>query len=188
MTECLSLMELSCALVPTYLSTLGRRSQERFRLRRQSMWPWPRVLRKTIFMRYLSSFILRARDVACTTLKKDNQGATRLKKTPVSTPNRKHVDVRHHFLRKRDANGEFEVADVWSALHHAAFLTKDFQTEAFRFYCNFEMNLWRFIYFIFYFYSWVLRYGVIETKSSYVFRIWRTSLDVLIRQFTRLTR
>ena len=32
-----------CALVPVYRSTLERRNPLRFRLRRQSMWRWPRV-------------------------------------------------------------------------------------------------------------------------------------------------
>ena len=72
----------------------------------------------------------RARDDGCTTVKEDNQGAIHLTKTPVTTPNRKHINVRHHFLRERDAGGEFEVVDVLSALHHADFLTTPFQTEA----------------------------------------------------------
>lgn len=116
MTEYLSLMELSCPLVLTYLSTLGRRNQVRSRLRRQSMWPWSRVFRKTIFMRYLSSFIFPARDVRYHTVKEVNRGAIHLAKILVTTSNSKHINIRHRFLR-----------DVWSALHHADFFTKPFQ-------------------------------------------------------------
>lgn len=98
--------------------------------------------RETIFMRYLWSFIFPDRDVGCTTVKEDNQGAIHLAKNPVTTPNSKHIDVRHHFLRERVANGEFEVVHVASTLQHADFLTKPLHTEAFRFHRNFVMNLW----------------------------------------------
>ena len=52
--------------------------------------------REAIFMRYLLSFIFLDRDVGCTTVKEDNQGAIHLAKNPVTTPNSKHIDVRHH--------------------------------------------------------------------------------------------
>ena len=75
-------------------------------------------------------------------MKEDNQGAIHLAKNSVTTPNSKHIHVRHHFLRERVANGEFEVVHVSSALQHADFLTKPLHTEAFRFHRNFVMNLW----------------------------------------------
>ena len=53
------------------------------------------------------------------------------------TPNSKHIDVRHHFLRERVALGEFEVVDVSSALQHTDFLMKPLHTEAIRFQNNF---------------------------------------------------
>ena len=72
--------------------------------------------RKTIFMRYLSSFIFPARDVRYHTVKEVNRGAIHLAKILVTTSNSKHINIRHRFLR-----------DVWSALHHADFFTKPFQ-------------------------------------------------------------
>ena len=54
--------------------------------------------RETIFMLYLGGFIFPDRDVGCTTVKKDNQGAIHWAKKNVNTPNGKHVDVRRHFF------------------------------------------------------------------------------------------
>ena len=96
--------------------------------------------RETIFMWHLWSFIFPDRDVGCTTVKEDNQGAIYLPIKLVTTPNSKHIDVRHQLLRERVANGEFEVVHVSSALLHADFITKPLHTEAFRF-RNFVMNL-----------------------------------------------
>ena len=39
--------------------------------------------------------------------KEDNKGAIYLANNPVTTPNSKHIDVRHHFFRQRVADGEF---------------------------------------------------------------------------------
>ena len=81
-------------------------------------------LHQMISMRYLWSFIFPDRDVECTLAKKYNPEAIHMAKYHVTTPIRKHVDVRHHFPRERLANGEFEVIHVWSALHHVDFLTR----------------------------------------------------------------
>ena len=99
------------------------------------------VFRVMIFIWYLWSFIFPDRDVGCTTVKEDNQGTTHLAKKIVTTQNSKHIDVRHHYRRKRVANGEFEVIHVSSALQHADFLTKPLHTKAFRFHRNFVNNL-----------------------------------------------
>ena len=99
-------------------------------------------IRETIFMRYVWSFIFLDRDVGCTTVKEVNIGAIHLAKNPVTTPNSKHIDIRHHFLRERVANGEFNIVHVSSGEQHADFLTKALDTEAFRLHRNFVMNLW----------------------------------------------
>ena len=51
-------------------------------------------------------------------------GAIHLAKNPATTPNSKHIDIHHHFIRERVANGEFKVVYVPSEEQHADFLTK----------------------------------------------------------------
>ena len=99
-------------------------------------------IRETIFIRYAWSFIFPDRDVGCTTVKEDNKGAIYLANNPVTTPNSKHINVRHHFLRERVANGEFQIVRVPSEEHNADFLTIPLDTEAFPFHRNFVMNFW----------------------------------------------
>ena len=94
-------------------------------------------IRETNFMRHVWSFIFPDRDVGCTTVKEDNKGAIYSANNPVTTPNSNHIDVRHHFLRERVANGEFQIVHVPSEDQHADFLTKPLDTQAFRFHRNF---------------------------------------------------
>ena len=73
--------------------------------------------KEAIFLRYIWSFIFPDRDVGCTTIFEDNVGALHLANNPATTPNSKHIiDIRHHFLRERTANGEFQVVHVRSDL------------------------------------------------------------------------
>ena len=76
-------------------------------------------IRETIFMRYVRSLIFPDRYVGYTTVKEDNKGAIYLPNKPVTTPNRKHIDVRHHSLREHVANGEFQIVHVPSEEQHA---------------------------------------------------------------------
>ena len=76
------------------------------------------------FLRYIWSFILPDREVGCTLVKEDNVGVIHLAKNPATTPNLKHIDIRHHFIRERVANGEFKVVYVPSEEQHADCLTK----------------------------------------------------------------
>ena len=163
-TESLSLVELSCALVPAYRSNAqihyafvygGKVCGDGHAFSRDDFHP------------QLSSFILPDRDVGCTTVKEDKQRAIHFGKKPVTTPNSKHIDVPHHFLRERVANREFEVVHASSALQHADFLTKPLHKEANPFHRNFAMNLWWFLYSVVLIFSPVLGYWVIETENSY---------------------
>jgi len=97
--------------------------------------------KETIFLRYVWSFIFPDRDVGCTTVNEDNVGALHLANNPATTPNSKHIDIRHHFIRERVANGEFRVVHVRSELQHADFLTKPLHREAFCTHRNFVMNI-----------------------------------------------
>ena len=95
-------------------------------------------IKETIFLRYIWSFIFPDRDVGCTLVKEDNVGAIHLAKNPATTPNSKHIDIRHHFIRERVANGEFKVVYVPSEEQHADFLTKSLHQGTFR---NVVMNI-----------------------------------------------
>ena len=68
-------------------------------------------------------------------------GAIHLAKNPATTPNSKHIDIRHHFVRERVANGEFKVVYVPSEEQHADFLTKPLHQGAFEVHRNFVMNI-----------------------------------------------
>ena len=98
-------------------------------------------IKRRFFLRYFWSFIFPDRDVGCTLVKKDDVGAIHLAKNPVTTPNLKHIDIRHHFIRERVANGEFKVVCVLSEEQHADFLTKSLHQGAFEVHRNFVMNI-----------------------------------------------
>ena len=68
-------------------------------------------------------------------------GAIHLAKNPATTPNSKHINIRHHFIRERVANGEFKVVCVPSEEHHADFLTKSLHQGAFEVHRNFVMEI-----------------------------------------------
>ena len=56
-------------------------------------------------------------------VREDNVGALHLANNPATTPNSKHIDIRHHFFRKRFARKAFKVVHVPSELQHADFLS-----------------------------------------------------------------
>ncbi|CAM9450595.1 unnamed protein product [Pylaiella littoralis] len=98
--------------------------------------------KEAIFLRYIWSFIFPDRDVGCTTIHEDNVvGAIHLANNPATTPNSKHIDTRHHFLRERVATGEFRVVHVQSELQHADFLTNPLHKTAFRLHRDFVTNI-----------------------------------------------
>ena len=54
----------------------------------------------------------------------DNQGAVQLAQKPVTNPNSKHIDVRHHFLRAFVRQRDTKVVQVLSEFQYADILTK----------------------------------------------------------------
>ena len=96
---------------------------------------------EAIFLRYLWSFIFPDRDLGRAVVKEDSVGALHLANNPATTPNFKHIDIRHHFIREHVARQEFKVVYVPSELKHAVFLTKQLHKEAFCVHRNFVMNL-----------------------------------------------
>ena len=93
------------------------------------------------FLRYIWSFIFPDRDVRCTLVKEDNMGVIHLAKNPATTPNSKHIDIRHHFIRERVANGELKVVYVPLKEQHVDFLTELLHQGAFEVHQNFVMNI-----------------------------------------------
>ena len=98
-------------------------------------------IKETIFLRYIWSFIFPDRDVGCTLVKEDNVGEIHLAKNLATTPNSKHIDIRHHFVRERVANGEFKVVYVPPEEQHADFLNKSLRQGAFEVHRNFVVNI-----------------------------------------------
>ena len=86
--------------------------------------------------------------VGCTVVceDSDNIGALHLASNPATTPNGKHIDMRHHFICERVDRGEFRIVHVCalSRFQHADFLTKRLWREVFYFHTTdrrFVMNL-----------------------------------------------
>ena len=106
------------------------------------MLRWPRGSRRRFFYGISRSFIFPDRDVGCTLVKEDNVGAIHLAfKNPATTPNSKHINICHHFIRGRVANGKFKVVHVPSEEQRADFLTKSLHQGAFEVRRNFVMNI-----------------------------------------------
>ena len=80
------------------------------------MLRWRRGIRRQFSCVHLEFYFIPDRDVGGTTVFEDNVGALHLANNPATTPNSKHKEIRHHFLRERVANGEFRVVHVRSDL------------------------------------------------------------------------
>ena len=98
-------------------------------------------IKETMFLRYIWSCIFLDRDVGCTLVKEDNVGVIHLAKNPATTPNSKHIDIHHHFIRERVANSEFKVVYVPSEGQHVDLLTKPLHQGAFAVHGNFAVNI-----------------------------------------------
>ena len=98
-------------------------------------------MKEAIFLRYLWSFIFPDRDVGCTLIHEDNVSAIHLAYNLATTPNSKHIDIRHHFIRERVERGKFKVVHVRSDLQRADFLTKPLPKETFCAHRDFVMNI-----------------------------------------------
>ena len=71
----------------------------------------------------------------------DNEGSISIASNPISNSNSKHIDVRHHFLRRLVEEKEIELIHVPSEYQHSDFLTKALPVEALEFHRNIVMNL-----------------------------------------------
>ena len=59
-------------------------------------------IKETMFFFDISG-VLSSRIATLDLVKEDNVGAIHLAKNPATTPNSKHIDIRHHFIRERVA-------------------------------------------------------------------------------------
>ena len=98
-------------------------------------------MKEAIVLRHLWSFIFPDRDVGCTLIHEDNVSAIHLACNLATTPNSKHIDIRHQFTLERVEQGEFKVIHVRSDLQRADFLTKPLPKETFRAHRDFVMNI-----------------------------------------------
>ena len=98
-------------------------------------------MKEAIFLRYLWSFIFPDRDIGCTLIPEDNVSAIHLACNPATTPNSKHIDIRHHFIGERVERGEFKVVHVRSDLQRADFLTTPLPKKSFCAHRDFVMNI-----------------------------------------------
>ena len=103
-------------------------------------------MKEDIFLQYLWSFIFPDRDVGCTLIHEGIVSAIRLACNPATTPNSKHIDIRHHFVRERVEREEFKVVHVRSDLQRADFLTKPLPQQTFCAHRDFVMNIRWFLF------------------------------------------
>ena len=78
--------------------------------------------------------------IPCFPIFEDNQGAVQLSQNPVSNPNSKHIDVRHHLLRELVRQGDISVSHVPSEYQHADILTKALAFDVFEIHRRFLIN------------------------------------------------
>ena len=69
----------------------------------------------------------------------DNEGAIALAENPLSSSRSKHIDVRHHFLRKLTEDGMMEVTYVPSEKQHADILKKALPRDLFEVHRDFAL-------------------------------------------------
>ena len=67
---------------------------------------------EALFLRSLWRFLVHDFGDPCIQVFEDKKGAIQMAVDPVTNPNSKHIDVRHHFLRENVENGEFEISHV----------------------------------------------------------------------------
>jgi hypothetical protein len=71
-----------------------------------------------------------------TTIFEDNQGCIKMAENPVINPRSKHIDLRHHYIRERVADGSVALAYCPTAEMVADLLTKGLAHEAFTYLRN----------------------------------------------------
>ena len=123
-----------------YTDFPGFRNASPLRLQKQSTLLSGTLQKGIVFKTGLAFYV--AREVMpCFPVSEDNQDAVQLAQNPITTSNLKHVDVRHHFLRKRVRRRNIKVVQVPSEFQHADILTKALAYDLFAFHRKFLMSL-----------------------------------------------
>ena len=99
------------------------------------------AVKDLLFLRQIWRFMLPSKVMPCFSVFEDNQGAVQLAQNPVTDSNSKHIDVRHHFLRKLGRQMDIKVVQVPSEFQHADILNKALAFGLFAFHRKFLMNL-----------------------------------------------
>ena len=98
------------------------------------------AVKELLFLRQVWRFMLPGKAIPCFPIFEDNQGAVQLSQNPVSNPNSKHIDVRHHLLRELVRQGDISVSHVPSEYQHADILTKALAFDVFEIHRRFLMS------------------------------------------------
>jgi hypothetical protein len=61
----------------------------------------------------------------------DNESAVKIAKNPILHSRTKHIDIRHHFLREKEANGDIELQNVKSEEQLVDIFTKPLNERIF---------------------------------------------------------
>lgn len=77
----------------------------------------------------------------CILVFEDNEGSGQLAQNPITNPNPKHIDVRHHLFRELVGKKEVTILHMPSHCRHAVFLTKAIALDSLEFHRNLEMDL-----------------------------------------------
>ena len=94
----------------------------------------------SLFVRNLLSFLVPGRTHKCITVREDNEGAISLANNPLSSARSRHIDVRHHFLREKVADGTVRIIHVRTADQHADGMTKPLEKKDFIIHRKFLMG------------------------------------------------
>ena len=94
-------------------------------------------VKEALFINGVLGFMLPGTTLKGIKVLEDNQGAIALGENPLTTPNSKHIDVRHHFVRGLCQKGSTVLEHVGTADQHADILTKTLPRDSSQKYRNF---------------------------------------------------
>ena len=97
-------------------------------------------VKKALYVRGILAFLMPSVGSMGIGVYEENKGAIDLAKKNLSSPNSKHIDVRHHFLMGMAACGDISVQYLRSANQQADILTKVIGGESFERYRAFLLG------------------------------------------------